>query len=93
MRKYELVTIFDVDVVSFDENKKFISDTLTNSSIKIENEQDMGQRELAYSIKDKKRGHYYLFNLETEQPDLIEVERAFKLHKGLLRYLFIRKKK
>ena len=93
MRKYELVTIFDVDVLSIDENKKFITDTLTTGNIKIESEQDMGQKELAYPINEKKRGHYFLFNLETEQADLIEIEKAFKLHKGLLRYLFIRKKK
>ena len=61
MRKYELMVIFDVEGESLDTLKAFTSETLAKNKINIAEENDLGQKELAYLIDEKKRGHYFLF--------------------------------
>ncbi len=90
MRKYELMTVFEPSD-SFETHKTFIAETLAANGVKITEEKDMGELELAQPISEKKRAHYYLYNIDAEHTSLPEIERAFKIHKGLLRYMFIKK--
>ncbi len=92
MRKYELVTIFDLEEV-LDTKINFIKETFNSNNVTIVEEKDMGEREFSYPIKEKKRGHYYLFIVELDQKNLLEIEKAFKLYKRLLRYLFVKVEK
>ena len=90
MRKYEIMVIFNTDEDSIESNKSFISTTLSNNNIKITKEKDIGLRDLAYEINKKNKGHYYLYIVETKNRNFLEMEKAFKLHKGLLRYFIIK---
>ena len=90
MRKYEIMVIFNPNEDSIEQNKSFISTTLTNNNIKIIKEKDIGLRDLSFEINKKNKGHYYLYIVEIKNTNFLEMEKAFKLHKGLLRYFIIR---
>lgn len=93
MRKYEMMIIFDEEVQVIDQCKAFLYETLKNNKVKIVDEKDMGSRDLAYEIEEKRRGHYYLLHIEAEQKSLPEVERAFKLNKCIMRYINLSQEK
>lgn len=91
MRKYELMCILNSEQESVEDHVKFVEETFSANGINIAEQKDMGQKDLAYPIQDLKTGRYYLYQIETEQTNLDEMEKAFKLYKGLLRYLVLRK--
>jgi ribosomal protein S6 len=90
MYKYELMVIFDYDDKNFDENKNSTTDILTSNATSIFEEKNIGLRNLNFPIKEKIKGHYYLYTVEADPKNFQEIEKAFKLHKGILRHLFIR---
>lgn len=93
MRKYEIMFIVR-PTLSEEECKKVIkkfADVLTSNNAKITSEKDMGQRELAYEIKDFKTGFYYLFNLEANDDTAIsEFDRQAKNTNDIIRHLITR---
>lgn len=93
MRKYEIMFIVR-PTLSEDEKKSVISKfvkILTDNKATITNEKDMGQRELAYEIKDFKTGFYYLVNLESEDDSAIsEFDRQAKNTQDVVRHLITR---
>jgi small subunit ribosomal protein S6 len=91
MRKYEMMAIYDVEEKTLEETKTFVKDTFSANNITIIDEKDMGLRDLAYLINKKKRGFYQLFHFESEQKSLLEIDKAFKLYKGIMRHLTLLK--
>ncbi|HBD95907.1 MAG: 30S ribosomal protein S6 [Spirochaetes bacterium GWF1_31_7] len=87
MTKYEMMIVFDEDELAFDQCKEFLYTTLKNSDVKITEEKDMGMKDLAYEINRKKRGHYYLLNIEADSKKLLDVQKLFKISKCVLRYI------
>ena len=90
MRKYEIMFIVK-PTLSEDEKKnvvaKFVK-VLTDNKATITNEKDLGQRELAYEIKDFKSGFYYLVNLEANDDAAIsEFDRQAKNTSDIVRHL------
>ena len=93
MRKYEIMFIVK-PTLSEDEKKnvvaKFVK-VLTDNKATITNEKDLGQRELAYEIKDFKSGFYYLVNLEANDDAAIaEFDRQAKNTSDIVRHLITR---
>lgn len=90
MKKYEIMFIVR-PTLGEDEIKKVIKDfgnILTSNGAKITNENDMGQRELAYEIKDFKSGYYYLYNIEAKDDEAIrEFDRLALISKDVIRHL------
>ena len=90
MKKYEIMFIVR-PTLGEDEVKKVIKDfgkILTSNGAKITNEKDMGQRELAYEIKDFKTGYYYLYNIEAKDDKAIrEFDRLGLISKDVIRHL------
>ncbi len=91
MRQYELVTLFQSEEELFRQGKEAVKAALTSHGAEIVKEDDMGDRELAYSIRKKKRGHYMLYTMNFEQKEIPNVEKIFKLDTTLLKYLFVKK--
>jgi small subunit ribosomal protein S6 len=91
MRQYELVTIFQPEDEQFRQGKEAVKAALTSHGAEILKEDDMGDRELAYSIGKKPRGHYILYTMNFEQAQIVPVEKVFKLDTNILKYLFVRK--
>ena len=66
MRNYEIMFIVRPTLGEDDVKKvvKTFKDIITKNEGKVTKEENMGQRELAYEIKDFKSGYYYVFEVE-----------------------------
>ena len=90
MRKYEIMFIAR-PTLSEEEKKNVIvkfSKILTDNKATITGEKDMGQRELAYEIKDFKSGFYYVITLEANDDKAIsEFDRQARNSQDIIRHL------
>ncbi len=90
MRKYEIMFIAR-PTLSVDEKKSVItkfSKILTDNKATITSEKDMGQRELAYEIKDFKSGFYYVITVEANDDVAIsEFDRQARNSSDIIRHL------
>ena len=90
MRKYEIMFIAR-PTLSVEEKKNVItkfSKILTDNKATITGEKDMGQRELAYEIKDFKSGFYYVITLEANDDKAIsEFDRQARNSQDIIRHL------
>tara|TARA_X000000950_G_C13892996_1_gene651643 strand:+ start:1802 stop:2185 length:384 start_codon:yes stop_codon:yes gene_type:complete len=53
----------------------------------IEYKENWGLRNLAYKIKNNKKGHYYFVVYHCEAEAVEELERNFKIDESIIRYL------
>jgi len=90
MRKYEIMFIVK-PTLSEDEIKKVAKNfetILTSNDATVTNFKDMGQKELAYEIKDFKNGYYFLINLESDNDKAIkEFDRLALISNDIVRHL------
>ena len=92
-RIYEAVFIYRIGEGSLSQGKTHVTTEFQNIGLKVLNENDMGERSLAYEIKKNDRGHYIRYDVEAS-PDMIQqAERALKLKPEILKYIFFRKEK
>ena len=90
MNKYEAVIILNPNLSSkADTFLKEFETLLSSNSFKIVKTEDVGRRQLAYSINNHNKGHYLLFNLEGDPSKLIEIENKIKYNESIIRHLFI----
>ena len=90
MKKYEAVIILNPNLSSkVDDFKKDFEKLLSDNSFSIAKTEDVGRRQLAYSINNHNKGHYILFNLEGDPSKLIELETKIKYNESIIRHLFI----
>ena len=90
MKKYEAVIILNPNlspkVETFTKNFEKL---LNSNSFNIVKYEDVGRRQLAYSINNHNKGHYLLFNIEGDPIQLIEIENKIKYDESIIRHLFI----
>ena len=90
MRNYEIMFIVRPTLVE-DEVKKVVkdfSDIITKNGGKVTKEENMGQRELAYEIKDFKSGYYFVFEVEAKDDKAIkEFDRLALINNDIVRHL------
>lgn len=93
MRSYEIMYIVR-PTVSEEELKNVVKNfegILTNNGAKIVNSKDMGQRELAYEIKDNKSGYYFVLNVESNDDlGVKEFDRLALISQDIIRHLITR---
>ena len=90
MKKYEAVLILNPNLSSKVEDfKKEFNKLLTDNSFKITKLEDVGRRQLAYSINNHNKGHYLLMNLEGDPSKLIEIETKIKYNESIIRHLVL----
>lgn len=90
MKNYEIMFIVK-PTLSEDEVKKVVKEFNTiikNNGGKVTKEENMGQRNLAYEIKDFKTGYYYLFEVEAKDDKAIkEFDRLALINDNIIRHL------
>ena len=90
MRNYEIMFIVR-PTLGEDEVKKVVKDfseIITKNGGKVTKEENMGQRELAYEIKDFKSGYYFVFEIESEDDKAIkEFDRLALINNDIVRHL------
>lgn len=90
MKKYEAVIVLNPNLSSkVDEFKKDFEKLLKDNSFSIVKTEDIGRRQLAYSIANHNKGHYILFNLEGDPSKLLEIETKIKYNESIIRHLFL----
>tara|TARA_B100000579_G_scaffold228202_1_gene186867 strand:+ start:545 stop:1033 length:489 start_codon:yes stop_codon:yes gene_type:complete len=90
MNKYEAVIILNPNLSNKMESfMKDFDSLLSDNSFKILKTEDVGRRQLAYSINNHNKGHYLLFNLEGDPSKLIDIENKIKYNESIIRHLFI----
>lgn len=90
MKKYEAVLILNPNLSSKVEDfKEEFNKLLTDNSFKITKLEDVGRRQLAYSINNHNKGHYLLMNLEGDPSKLIEIETKIKYNESIIRHLVL----
>lgn len=90
MRNYEIMMIVK-PTLSEDETKKVVenfSKVLTDNGANVTESKEIGQRELAYEIKDFKSGYYYLYTVEASDDKAIkEFDRLALISSDVIRHL------
>ena len=90
MKHYEIMFIVK-PTLGEDEVKKVVksfSKIITDNGSKVTDEQSMGQRELAYEIRDFKSGYYFVFEVESKDDKAIkEFDRLALINKDIIRHL------
>ena len=90
MKKYEAVIVLNPNLSSKVDNfKKDFEKLLKDNSFNIVKTEDIGRRQLAYSIANHNKGHYILFNLEGDPSKLLEIETKTKYNESIIRHLFL----
>jgi len=87
MRKYEAIFIFQPEDSLFTKGKEIVTSEFEKAGIKVSKEEDMGNRELAYEIKDQQRGHYMFYVLDAEPESLNPLRKSMKLKNEVLKHM------
>ena len=90
MKKYEAVLILNPNLSSkVDEFKTEFNQLLSENSFKVTKLEDIGRRQLAYSINNHNKGHYLLMNLEGDPSKLLEIETKIKYNESIIRHIIL----
>lgn len=94
MKNYEIMFIVRPTLAEDDVKqvvKKF-EDIITSNGSKVIEQKEMGQRELAYEIKDFKSGYYFVFEVEALDDKAIkEFDRLALISNDIIRHLITTK--
>ena len=91
MRNYEFTVIFDANEEQTAKGMEIVSNQLAKASANITKQEDMGVKNLAYTIKKQDKGHYYYFELEAEPQSINAMTAEFLLENSILKHLFVAK--
>ncbi len=90
MKKYEITFIVrpDIDEASAKAVFESMKNTLVSKKAKILEEQEWGQKELAYEINKYKNGYYFYFLVEAENSNATsEFDRVALINENIIRHL------
>ena len=89
MRQYELMVIFPLEEDQHKAGREQVLTDLANNGVEILRTDEIGDRDLAYEVKKRKRGKYVLFVIKADPVKIANMDRIFKLNTNLLKYLFV----
>jgi small subunit ribosomal protein S6 len=92
MKAYETVFITDPDVPEEDLDKiiERLTGIVDNFNGKIIRVKKWGKKKLAYRIKKRSKGHYFILNFLGNRDLTTELERVLKLDDRVLKYLTLK---
>jgi len=93
MNEYELVLVLDPDLTEGDRKKEIakVNKIIEELKGKVEKTDEWGQKELAYPIKKKNLGYYFLLDLKLSLSAPAQIDGKLKLEEGIIRYLLVKK--
>lgn len=92
MKKYEIMFIVKSTNES-DEIKasaEFMKNIITENKGKVVEFNELGEKKLAYPIKKKMNGYYYVMVVEADNTAVSELNRKSSINENILRHLIIR---
>ena len=91
MNNYELTLILNPDLsTKFDEFQNKFEKTLTDINFKINKLENIGRRQLAYSILNHNKGHYAILQIEGPSESALELESKLKYDTSVIRHLLLK---
>jgi small subunit ribosomal protein S6 len=84
------MVIFPMEEDQHRAGKDQLQSDLSANGAEIEKTDEVGERDLAYEIKKRKKGRYVLFTIKSDPSKIIVLDKIFKLNANLLKYLFVR---
>jgi len=90
MRRYELTVIFPLEEDQHKAGRDQLLSDLAANGTEIEKTDELGDRDLAYEIKKRKRGKYVLLTIKADPAKITVLDRIFKLNANLVKFLFVR---
>ena len=95
MNKYEIMFIVNptLDEASIKKVADDMKNIVLNAKGEIVEEQDMGQRDLAYEINKHKKGYYFLYVVNTTAEVIKEFNRLANVNENIIRHLIIKVEK
>ena len=94
--KYEIMYIVrpDLEESAVKEVSKSFEKILTDNGAKVTSSKDLGQKELAYEIKNHKTGFYFLVNIEANDSKATdEFNRLALINEDVIRHLIVKEEK
>ena len=91
MNKYETVMIINNEITEEQRNsiitkvKKYILENGT-----ITEEQDLGEKRLAYEVNKHNKGYYYLIKFNAKATSISELERIYRITDEILKFIVVR---
>lgn len=92
MRKYETIFILDPDLEEEQSQSvvEKIKGIITQTQGEILKVEDWGKRKLAYEVKKKPKGHYFLIHFLGSSALLSELERNFRVMDAVIKFQSVR---
>ena len=90
MRRYELTVIFPLEEDQHRAGRDQLLSDLAANGAEVEKTDEIGDRDLAYEVKKRKRGKYVLMVIKSDPAKITILDRIFKLNANLLKFLFVR---
>ena len=91
MNNYELTLILNPDLsTKFDDFQTKFEKTLSDINFKINKLENIGRRQLAYSILNHNKGHYAIFQIEGPSESAVELESKLKYDTSVIRHLLLK---
>ena len=91
MNNYELTLILNPDLsTKFDTFQTKFEKTLAGINFKINKLENIGRRQLAYSILNHNKGHYAILQIEGPSEAAIELEAKLKYDTAVIRHLLLK---
>ena len=93
MNKYEAVIIIqpDTEETRVEEILEVIKDKILADAGKVTNVEKLGLKNLAYEVKNNKKGYYIDIQFESEQSTTFELERYFRITEEIIKFIVVRK--
>ena len=91
MNNYELTLILNPDLsTKFDSFQTKFEKTLTKADFKINKLENIGRRQLAYSILNHNKGHYAIYQIEGPSEAALQLESQLKYDTSVIRHLLLK---
>lgn len=90
MKNYEAIFILKPEEENITKGKSILQEEFESSGIKVIEQQDMGQKDLAYTIKKQDKGHYFCYKIQSEPDKLKIIDKNLRLTQEILKFVFFR---
>ncbi len=91
-RTYEVMFIVDTSATEEDITRlnETLQQIITDQGGTVTKQENMGRRQLAYSIGHRTEGHYVLFEVDGSGREIAELERRMRVNDQVIRYITVR---
>ena len=83
--------MFRVEAEATERGKQAVQEILSKAGVRILNEDDVGERVLAYPIAKQERGHYTLYEVEADPQSVQGLYQAAGLLPDVLKCFIVRR--